>query len=111
MHQLAKALIEKHKLEIQTAMNAAANNNNSNTRASMLKSPRKGSNLAAQLISSISSNNSISPLDEAVSLFESSAEISKEVSYFIIIIKQSSILFKILIINYYYYHYYYYYKI
>jgi len=88
MHQLAKALIEQHKLEIHSVLNPSSNsnnnnnNNNNNNRSTILKSPRKGSNLASQLISTYSnsnnSSNSISPLDEAVSLFEAASEISKE---------------------------------
>jgi hypothetical protein len=76
MHQLAKSLIELHKLELQSA--AAAISSNSSPRA---KSPRRGSNLTGQLhaAASASSNSSLSPLDEAIQLFEGATDVAKEV--------------------------------
>lgn len=78
MHQLAKALIELHKLEQQSASSAIASSAN----RSGAKSPRKGSNLATQLLATTNAANSssISPLDEAVQLFELASEVAKEVN-------------------------------
>jgi hypothetical protein len=83
MHQLARALIELHQLELQTAKNFMTAAPNTSGSRSGSRSPRKGSNLAAQLIATTnaSNNSSISPLDEAIQLFEIAAEVAKEVRY------------------------------
>lgn len=80
MHQLAKALIELHKLELQSASSAIA----SSSSRSGAKSPRKGSNLATQLLATTNASNtsSLSSLDEAIQLFELATDVAKEVILF-----------------------------
>jgi hypothetical protein len=75
MHQLAKSLIELHKLELQSASSAISSN------TSRAKSPRRGSNLTGQLHAAASAGNnpSLSPLDEAIQLFEGATDVAKEV--------------------------------